>query len=95
MEKRKSKYTKFNLEWCFSNAITTGAKLIGVMIQLPNMNEPEAIVNPRANFPKKLEYYMSNYNDNLELKTNNEVKIIGLTYGDTYEEIEAEFEELE
>lgn len=92
MEQRKTKYTKRNLEYCFSHAIADGANFVGVMIQLPNMSQPEVIINPIDNLPSKMEYYFNNYNDNLELIANPDVKIIGLTYGDTYEEIQGEFE---
>lgn len=83
--------TKYNLDYCFSNAITSGAKYIGLMVQLPHATAPEVIINPRSNFTSKLKYYHENYNENLEHNHDSKVKIIGITYGDDFEEIEADF----
>ena len=50
--------------------------------------DSEVIINPNANFDNKLEYYKKAYNDDLTLKSFNGIKIIGFSYGDTYDEIE-------
>lgn len=83
--------TKYNLEYCFSQALNSSAKYIGVMIQVPHATAPEVIINPRSNFPAKLKYYSENYNENLEHNHDSRVKIIGLTYGDDFDEIENDF----
>ena len=48
---------------------------IEVQIQMPNLPRPETIANPRDNFMEKLEYYISAYNENMELKSFTEIKI--------------------
>lgn len=85
------KLTKYNLEYCFEKAIKTDSNYIGVMIQLPHAKEPEIIINPSINFKEKLDYYNENYNENLEHIHDNRVKIVGLTFGDDFDEIEQDF----
>jgi hypothetical protein len=40
-----------------------------------------------------LNYYRENYDDGLVLKTYSGIKIIGLTYGDSFDDIECDFED--
>jgi len=51
-----------------------------VEVTVPNCPETEMIVNPRANFPGKKAYYEKAYNDNLELNTFNQIKIVNYTF---------------
>jgi len=80
--------TMANLERCFETAKEEGYSYVGVKIQMEEFQEPEVIINPNANFDKKLKYYKKAYNDDLTLKSFNGIKIIGFSFGDDYEEIE-------
>lgn len=75
-----------NLEKCIEEATKQNRKYIGVKIQTEGYDE--VIINPTGNFSEKLEYYKNAYNDNLTLKSFGGIKIIGFTFGDTYESIE-------
>ena len=80
--------TLANLERCFDSAKEQGYSYVGVKIKMEGFEESEVIINPNANINKKLEYYKNAYNDDLTLKSFNGIKIIGFTYGDSYDEIE-------
>ena len=69
------------LENCFKVAKETNQKFIGVLIQLKGFKKPELIINERENFVNKLAYYKRAYNEDLTLKTFNEIKIIGYAFG--------------
>ena len=53
------------------------AKWLRVDIQIPGMPLPESIFNPRENFEQKLIYYITFYNEDLTLKSNPDIRIIG------------------
>lgn len=76
-----------NLEICFMSAMKMKAKYVGIKIWMQGFDGCEIIINPTANFESKLEYYKRAYNDDLTLKSFNS-KIVGFTYGDSFEEIE-------
>lgn len=50
---------------------------IKVFIEMPDLEEPETISNPACNVKTKMEYYKKAYNEDLELKTFNAIKISG------------------
>jgi hypothetical protein len=77
-----------NLEKCFQEANKKLAKYIGVKIQMKGFPKAEIIINEFANFDSKLDYYKKAYNEDLVLKAFNGIKIIGFTYGDSFEDIE-------
>lgn len=77
-----------NLEKCFFEASLKGAKYVGVKIQMQGFPKPEIIINENENFDSKFAYYKKAYNDNLTLKSFEGVKIVGFTYGDSFEAIE-------
>lgn len=77
-----------NLEKCFYEASQKDKKYVGVLISMPKFPKPEIIINSNSNFDDKFEYYKNAYNKNLTLKAKPLIKIIGFTYGDTFEEIE-------
>lgn len=83
--------TRKNLTYAFDRAKKIGANYVGLMIQLPHAKEPEFIINPRVNFDEKLKYYLKNYDEELRHIHDKEVKIIGITYGDNFDEIEYDF----
>lgn len=76
-----------NLEACIVTAIIEKAKYIAIKCKLPYSEEEEIIINPTCNFEDKLHYYQNAYNENLELKTCNDIKITGFTFGNSFEEI--------
>lgn len=80
--------TLTHLENCFKAAKEKGIRFVGVKIEMGGFPSPEIIINEYDNFDKKLEYYKNAYNENLELKAVNTIKIIGFTYGDTFEAIQ-------
>lgn len=47
-----------------------------IKVLAPGFSAPETISNPPGNVKAKRDYYAQAYNDNLELKSNPEVKII-------------------
>lgn len=77
-----------NLEKCFFKASQQCKKYVGVKIQMEGFPKPEIIINEYGNFDSKFAYYKKAYNDDLTLKTFNGIKIVGFTYGDSFEEIE-------
>ena len=79
------------LKACFDLAKATRARYVAVKISMDGFPKEEVIINPSANFDKKLEYYSNAYNDDLTLKANPNVKITGFTYAETYDEIRKEF----
>ena len=80
-----------NLAQCFTGAIKNKAKYIGIKVQAENMEGPEVIINPTENFEAKSDYYKRAYNEDLSLKTASGIKIIGFTYGDSYADIQEDF----
>ena len=56
---------------------------VTVEVTVPNCPETELIINPKANFAGKKTYYEKAYNDNLELNTFNQIKIVGFTFKQT------------
>lgn len=75
------------LENCFKVAKETNQKFIGVLIQMKGFKKPELIINERENFDNKLAYYKRAYNEDLTLKTFNEIKIIGYAFGSNIQDI--------
>lgn len=58
------------------NERCTGVK---VEILMPDLPEPELIENPKANLPNKLEYYKKAYDEELKLKSFNQIRINAIT----------------
>lgn len=82
-----------DLNNCFQDAISVGARYIGVKINMQGFDRPETIINPTENFETKLAYYQKAYNDDLTLKSFNGIKIVGFTYGETFDDLEQELME--
>lgn len=74
--------TLTNLENCFKAAKEEGTLFIGIAVKVGNQVVPEVIINSQENFDTKLEYYKSAYNENLTLKANAAVRIVGFTHDD-------------
>jgi len=71
-------------------ALMSDAAYIGVKIQMQGFAKPEVIINEVENFKTKLEYYKKAYNMDLTLKAVNEIKIVGFTFGNSYDDIESD-----
>lgn len=78
-----------NLARCFNAASANKAKYVGVAIQVDDAKSPEVIINEACNFATKLQYYKDAYDDDLTLIHCNTISIVGFTYGNTFQEIEA------
>lgn len=77
------------LESVFLSAYRCNLNYVGVRVRIEGENPAdEFIINPRANILSKLEYYKSAYNEDLTLKSNPNVKIVGLAYGNNFDEIQ-------
>lgn len=48
----------------------------------------EIIINENENFDKKFDYYKKTYHEDLTLKAFSGIRIVGFTYGDSFQEIE-------
>lgn len=66
-----------NLEEMFNKVIEEAEAGIALLIEMPDFEEPEVIINPPVNLVKKLEYIKKTYDENLEHKYSKGVKIIG------------------
>lgn len=80
--------TMKNLENCFKEAKRVGAKYIGISIQIGDYPKPEIIINPIENWEEKLKYYQYTYDE--ELTLNGVIKIVGFTYGWSFDDIEGD-----
>jgi hypothetical protein len=76
------------LEYVFQHALEYKEEYIGVRIEMPDLEKPEIIINPRENFSGKLAYYKRAYNDDLTLKSFNGIKITRFMYGCNFAEIQ-------
>ena len=77
-----------NLEKCFNTAKVLNQKYVGVEIEMQGFTKPEIIINESENFDSKLAYYKKAYNEDLTLKAFNGIRIIGFTFGESFDDIE-------
>lgn len=70
-------------------AIENKAEYFGVRIETKGMPRYEIIINKYENLDYKLEYYINNYNEDMELKRCSDIKITMAGYSDDLEDIEA------
>ena len=75
---------------CFENAMECDMGYVALMLKLEN-DHIELIVIPNESLNYKLKYYEDKYNDELQLKSFNEIEIINFTCCDTLEQIELDF----
>lgn len=68
--------TMDELECLINLAIEMNLSL-SLFIKLPNLERPEIITNPPENLEYKLKYYKETYDDNLQHKHAEGVKILG------------------
>lgn len=76
------------LEKCFANAEKLRYTYVAVAIDIQGNTQAEIIINHKDNFEAKLSYYRNAYDDNLILKQDNRIRIVGFTMADTFEQIE-------
>lgn len=84
--------TMDNLSYCFQGAIKNKALFVAVKIETRGHPETEVIINPYENFNILLEEYKREYNDDLTSKDSKDKRIVALTWGDCYDELECNFE---
>ena len=82
-----------NLEKCFYEASQQDKKYVGVKVQMQGFPKPEIIINENENFDSKFDYYKKSCNEDLTLKAFSGIKIIGFTYGNSFQEIENDLTE--
>lgn len=81
-----------NLKLAVRGALDNKAKYVGVAVRNEMIEQTEIIINTTSNMLRgKLDYYLSAYNNDLTLKTNNKIRIVGFTFADTANDI---FEDL-
>lgn len=51
---------------------------IAIEVTVPTRQDSEIIITKNSNLDYKLDYYLNNYNDNLELETCKDVKILSI-----------------
>lgn len=82
--------TMSQLESCFNAAKSLNYRYVAVKIDIQGYAKPEIIINSIENYDVKLEYYKQAYDNNLILKNNNSIRIVGFAMGDTFENLEDE-----
>lgn len=77
-----------NLRLAVNGAVTNNASYFGVKVLNEANGQTELIINTVDNMLNgKLDYYLSAYNENLELKNNNKIKIVSFTFSNLIEDI--------
>lgn len=82
--------TQYNLQLAFDTAATIGDRFIGLKIKMAGFEKDEIIINERENFNTKLEYYQRVYDEDLNHKFSQGIKIVGVTSGDSFDDIQAD-----
>lgn len=73
----------------FNNALSKeNANFVYVQVKMDGFDDKEIIVNPKANFQKKLDYYDKAYDDDLKLKANPSIQITGYGWAECFEDID-------
>lgn len=74
-----------------NTAIETSSKYVGVTVLNGFNNQREVIINTTKNMVEgKLDYYKTSYNEDLTLKTQPKIRIVGFTFADSFAEIESD-----
>jgi hypothetical protein len=81
-----------NLENCFKRAKELNEKYAAVRIQMVGFPKDEIIINGFENIDTKLEYYQKTYDEELNHRFAKGIKIVGFTFGSSFEQIEEDFE---
>lgn len=75
-----------DLESCFNAAYNFDKAYVGVLLTLPNQ-EPELQISLVESMDTKLKYFKDNYTDELVHKHDPEVRVIGLSFGNSLDDI--------
>lgn len=81
-----------NLTTCFELAKKRGAKYVAILVGMEGFEKPEVIINDFANIDDKLDYYKRTYDEKLIHRFSKTIKIIGFTFGDSFQEIQDNLE---
>ena len=81
-----------NLEKCFLTAVREKQKYVAILVHIPNQSRNQIIIDSVLDAQVRLEYIQQAYTENLELKTNNGIKIVGFTFANSLKEVEKDFE---
>jgi hypothetical protein len=73
---------------CFNAAKSGYWNYVGIKIHMDGFPKDEIIINQMENFDSKLDYYKKTYDENLNHKFAQGIKIVGFTYGDFFSELE-------
>lgn len=76
------------LEKVFNSAKDSGERYVAIVVKMDEFSDVEVIINPIENADAKLKYCQKTYDENLSHKHSEGISIIGITYGNSYEEIE-------
>ena len=88
------KATKERLQKFFDTVEEWNPRYFALIFSLPNHEEYELIVNPRANLDAKRSYIEKVYDENCVSIGNPAVKIVGFVMGDSLAEIEERMGEI-
>lgn len=75
-----------DLESCFNAAYNFDKAYVGILFAVPNQ-EPELQISLVESMDTKLKYFKDNYTDDLVHKHNTEVRVIGLSFGNSLDDI--------
>lgn len=78
---------KYQLIDTFNFALEFRKKYIGVVIEKREIEETEIVISSYPNIAQNMAYYMSAYNNEMELKSYDGVRIIRVAAADTMEKI--------
>ena len=70
----------------FQSEIANETRFIGVVVDIKG--EKEVIINKRDNFESKARYYKMMYDENLNHKKSNGIRIVDFAFGDTFKDIQ-------
>ena len=80
--------TMDNLIQNFNCAKKHDSPYVAVLIAMEGFPKAEIIINQAENIDTKLEYYQKTYDENLNHKFAKGIKIVGMTHGDSFDDIE-------
>lgn len=61
---------------------------MGVAVQIEDADAPEIIIVSKVNFENKVAYYQNAYDENLRLKTNPKIRIVGYSLALCFNDLE-------
>lgn len=80
-------------ETLLQNALKNETPWMYVLMQMPNTDDEEIIVNPITNFEAKLEYYKNQYDEEMCHKYVEGLRIVGFGFVESLDEIEKALDE--